>query len=205
MYLEQFDPLFYDIVGYIIKIKNYDKYIHIMNKIMKFHPSSVNSMKLSGGGGMINKVLPTNPTYRIILFVVCFVFVIVGSYLLYRFFSNKSSVSYKENTSSNSNGANGNEVELLRFSTSWCPHCKSSKPDWEKLETEYKGKTVNGYKIIFTEVDCTQESPEVEKMMNRYKVEGFPTTKLVKDNKVYDFEAKPTKENLDKFINTVVV
>lgn len=163
-----------------------------------------NTMKMTGG--VINKVLPSNPTYRIILFIVCLFFVTIGSYLLYKLFLNKSSVSYKENTNSNSiKGANGNEVELLRFSTSWCPHCKSSKPDWEKLETEYKGKIVNGYKIIFTEVDCTHESPEVEKMMNRYKVEGFPTTKLIKDNKVYDFEAKPTKDNLDKFINTVVV
>ena len=39
----------------------------------------------------------------------------------------------------------------------------------------------------------------------QYKIEGFPTIKLLKDNKVYDFDAKPTKDNLNNFINTVVV
>ena len=175
-----------------------------MNRLMKFQPNG-NTMKMTGG--VLNKIVPSNPTYRILFFVVCVLLVVGGSYLLYSFFSSKNPVSYKENTNSSSmnSGMTGKEVELLRFSASWCPHCKSSKPDWEKLETEYEGKLVNGYKIIFTEVDCTHESPDVEKMMNRYKIEGFPTTKLIKDNKVYDFEAKPTKENLDKFINTVVL
>ena len=41
-------------------------------------------------------------------------------------------------------------------------------------------------------------------MMEKYKVEGFPTIKLLANDKVYDFDAKPTKQNLTQFVNTVL-
>jgi hypothetical protein len=53
-------------------------------------------------------------------------------------------------------------------------------------------------------VDCTDETPEVEAKMNELNVEGFPTIKMIKDGQVIEFDAKPTKENLEQFINTVV-
>ena len=62
----------------------------------------------------------------------------------------------------------------------------------------------NGYQIIFTEVDCSEETAEVEKLMNQYSVEGYPTIKLVKDGQVIEYDAKPSKETLTKFLNTVL-
>ena len=40
--------------------------------------------------------------------------------------------------------------------------------------------------------------------MTKYKVEGFPTIKLLKEGNVVDFDAKPIYSNLVSFINTVV-
>ena len=40
--------------------------------------------------------------------------------------------------------------------------------------------------------------------MNTYKIEGYPTIKLVKDNQIIDYDAKPTKATLTQFLNTVV-
>jgi thioredoxin-like negative regulator of GroEL len=40
--------------------------------------------------------------------------------------------------------------------------------------------------------------------MNQYGIEGFPTIKMLKDGQIIEFDAKPTKENLEQFINTVV-
>ena len=40
--------------------------------------------------------------------------------------------------------------------------------------------------------------------MNKYKIEGFPTIKLLKDGQVIEFDAKPTKENLTQFLNTAL-
>lgn len=95
-------------------------------------------------------------------------------------------------------------AELLFFYADWCPHCKAAKPIWNDLQAEYENKTINGYKIVFTEVDCSEETPEVEKLMNQYSVEGYPTIKLVKDGKVIEYDAKPSKETLTRFLNTVL-
>jgi len=107
----------------------------------------------------------------------------------------------KEKTHSDSDG-NGKTAELMLFSANWCPHCKTAKPVWTELSTDYEDKMINGYRIIFTNVDCSEETGEVERLMDKYKVEGFPTIKLVKDGQVYDFDAKPTRAALEQFLNS---
>jgi len=102
------------------------------------------------------------------------------------------------------NGGEGSSVELLFFSTQWCPHCKTAKPEWEQVVSEYQDKQINGRTVVFTEVDCTNETSETEKMMNQYKIEGFPTIKLLKDGQVIEFDAKPTKATLVQFLNTAL-
>jgi hypothetical protein len=72
------------------------------------------------------------------------------------------------------------------------------------MRSEYENKTINGYKVIFTEVNCTEETAEVEQMMNKYNIEGFPTIKLLKDGQVIEYDAKPSKETLSQFLNTVL-
>ena len=64
--------------------------------------------------------------------------------------------------------------------------------------------TINGYKIVFTEIDCSEESAEVEKLMNQYNIEGYPTIKLLKDGQIIEYDAKPSKETITKFLNTVL-
>ena len=97
-----------------------------------------------------------------------------------------------------------NTADLLFFYAQWCPHCKTAKPEWEQLVSEYDGKTINGRKVIFTDVNCTNESPDVDRMMDQYHIEGFPTIKLLKDGQVISYDAKPTKATLIQFLNTAV-
>ena len=63
---------------------------------------------------------------------------------------------------------------------------------------------MNCYIITFTEINCTNETAEVEKMVNSYKIDGYPTIKLLKDGTVIEYDAKPTKETLTQFLNTVL-
>jgi thiol-disulfide isomerase/thioredoxin len=98
----------------------------------------------------------------------------------------------------------GKEAEIMFFHTDWCPHCKTAKPEWDQVKAEYDGKTINGYTIYFTDINCTNDSPETEKMMNTYKIEGYPTIKLLKDGTVIEYDAKPTKDTLVQFLNTVL-
>ena len=117
--------------------------------------------------------------------------------------------SYTPNStnSANSDLANstGIPIEIMLFSADWCPHCKVARPEWEKVSDKYSNKLIKGHNIIFTDINCTEESAENTKLMSKYKVEGFPTIKLIKNNQVIDFDAKPTQSNLEQFLETVLV
>jgi thiol-disulfide isomerase/thioredoxin len=115
------------------------------------------------------------------------------------------SASYKANREPvDGSKSNNKTAELMLFYVDWCPHCKTAKPIWEELKSEYQDQTINGYKVIFTDINCTTESPDVESMMNKYKIEGFPTIKLLKDGQVIEYDAKPSKATLEQFLNTVL-
>ena len=58
-------------------------------------------------------------------------------------------------------------------------------------------KKKNGYMLNFTEIDCDKN----ESLASKYEIETYPTIKLIKDDKVYDYDAKPSVENLNKFLN----
>jgi thiol-disulfide isomerase/thioredoxin len=95
-------------------------------------------------------------------------------------------------------------AELKFFWVEWCPHCKTAKPEWDKLKAEYTNKKINGYNVIFTDIDCTKTTAEIEKQMSIYNIEAYPTFKLIKGNQVIDFDAKPIKDTFVKFLNTVL-
>jgi thiol-disulfide isomerase/thioredoxin len=179
-----------------------------MNRYINFNAnqSSVlpigNSKSSFLGGGMLN-----NTTYIIIAAII--LFSILALFYYFYYVSAKSNVEYhanRERVPRGSDGSNGGEktAELLFFGANWCPHCKAAKPIWDDLKTEYQNRTINGYQIIFNEIDCSEETPEVDKMMNQYNVEGYPTIKLLKDGQVIEYDAKPTKETLTQFLNTVL-
>jgi thiol-disulfide isomerase/thioredoxin len=89
-----------------------------------------------------------------------------------------------------------NVVELMFFYTAWCPYCKKARPEWDKFKNQWENKSIQGYSIVFTEVDCDTN----EKLANEYKVDGYPTIKLLKDNKVVDYDAKPSVDTLNSFL-----
>ena len=112
---------------------------------------------------------------------------------------------YKPNSEGGDTGSDDNKnAELLFFYADWCPHCKTAKPIWNELKTEYQNKTINGYRVVFTDINCSEETAEVDKMMNQYSVEGYPTIKLIKDGQVIEYDAKPSKDTLNQFLNTVL-
>jgi thiol-disulfide isomerase/thioredoxin len=142
-------------------------------------------------------------TLGIVLLIL--LFLSVSIYYYYKVVAPKTSTSYYANRENMPNDGSGSkQAELLLFSVDWCPHCKTAKPEWDSLKKDYQGKTINGYVVIFTEVNCTNENPEVEKLMNTYKVEGYPTIKLLKDGQIIEYDAKPTKETLEQFLKSVL-
>lgn len=170
-----------------------------------------NSLHLTKGG-QVTSIFSKISSYgssismtTIMFIAASLLFIIGGIYYYSTYVAPKLNPTFSANNEE-MNGTNGatKEAELLLFYADWCPHCKTAKPIWYELEDEYKNKTINGYKVVFTEINCTNETDEVEKMMNQYKVEGFPTIKMLKDGQVIEYDAKPTKETLVEFLNTVL-
>ena len=166
-----------------------------------------NNMNIGNGGalqntGTISKIKSIfsrfNMTTLIYLFAF-FLFIFIAYYIYQSYVTPKLAPVYNS-TSSNS----GKHAELLLFYVDWCPHCKTAKPAWEEVKNEYKNQLINGYKVIFKEYNCTEESVEIEQLINQYHIEGYPTIKLIKDGQVIEFDAKPTKSTLEQFLNTVL-
>jgi len=146
-----------------------------------------------------------NSTTLIIIGVVILFAIVAGLYYYY-YMAPQMKAKYQPNSEQVQEGesGNGSTAELLFFYADWCPHCKTAKPIWNDLKAEYENKTINGYKVVFTEINCSEETAEVDKMMNQYNVEGYPTIKLLKDGQVIEYDAKPSKESLTQFLNTVL-
>ena len=173
------------------------KYVNFNQALPIGEPPTILS-RIQSAGRNIN-----NTTFMIIGVVVLFA-VLAGVYYFY-YIAPKTKSKYKPNSEHISkDSAAKNEAELLFFFADWCPHCKTAKPIWNDLKSEYQNKTINGYQVIFTEINCSEETAEVEKLMNQYNVEGYPTIKLLKDGQIIEYDAKPSKETLTQFLNTVL-
>jgi thiol-disulfide isomerase/thioredoxin len=97
-------------------------------------------------------------------------------------------------------GPGDKSAQLYLFKVDWCPHCKSAKPVFDEVEKELNGRPINGYVVSFKTVDCEAE-PD---MADKFKVEGYPTIKLVKNGEVIEYDAKPNKDKILEFLHTVL-
>jgi len=99
---------------------------------------------------------------------------------------------------------NSKDAEIMFFYVDWCPHCKTALPEWNKFKDEMNGTEVKGYVIQCIEYNCTSETAEITNLIDKYNIEGYPTIKLIKDNNVFDYDAKPTYNYLKQFCYTMI-
>jgi len=169
--------------------------------------SSIKGLTYLRGGSVFN-----NNTKIIIYVVIVLIILLIIYYVYVKYVNPKLKEVYKPNkeqvsTSSSSGNASGNgsnTVELFIFTADWCPHCKAAKPEWDAIKAKYDNTELNGYMILFKDINCTTNSPNTDSLMDKYNVEGFPTVKMLKDGKIINFEAKITQSNLTQFITTTI-
>jgi len=70
---------------------------------------------------------------------------------------------------------------FLKMFAPWCGHCKSMKPDWDKLMAEYKGHV----STLVADVDCTAGG---KALCDEHGVQGFPTLKYGDPSDLQDYE-----------------
>ena len=173
------------------------RYINFNSQSSSLPIGETTSGFLKTAGGYVNN------TWLIVGSII--LFVVLGIFVYFYFVSPKLNTKFHANSEHNSSdNQGGKSAELLFFFADWCPQCKAAKPIWNDLKSEYQNKTINGYQVVFTEIDCSEETAEVDKMMNQYNVEGYPTIKLLKDGQVIEYDAKPSKQTLTEFLNTVL-
>jgi len=180
-----------------------------MAKYVNFNEASGIRLPLGNeNAGVFSRIKSAGGNISTTTLVTIFVVILFGALALFYYFyyvSAKNKTAYKPNSEQVPLGTSqSSTAELLFFFADWCPHCKAAKPIWNELKSEYENKTINGYKVIFTEIDCSTETAEVEKMVNQYNIEGYPTIKLLKDGQVIEYDAKPSKATLTQFLNTVL-
>ena len=141
----------------------------------------------------------TDRSYMLLMFLLVLLFIT----LLLVIYSNsiKDIISKKHvlNSEYVNNVSKQEEILLLYFYTEWCPYCKQSMPEINRFEEYIKGETGSAnYNIILTKIDCDKQTTIADK----YKIEAYPSIKLIYKNKVYDYDAKPNKANLIQFLET---
>ena len=128
---------------------------------------------------------------------------ILFAHYTYKQYANSKTL-FHANREQSSDSSTNKTATLMLFYVDWCPHCKTAKPEWETLKEEYENKNVNGYTIHFVEHNCTTETAETAQLMDKYNIEGYPTVKLLKDNQIIEYDAKPTKSTMEQFLQTVL-
>ena len=145
------------------------------------------------------KIAPMLNTKGLMILVVSVIFIGISLYVYNAYVSPRLNPSYVANKEFVEEGTQ-NEVELLYFYTEWCPYCKKSRPIWNELKEKYAEHGVNNTRVYFKEIDCDKE----EQMADEYKVEGYPTIKMVKDGQIIEYDAKPDLETLETFLHTTL-
>ena len=152
------------------------------------------------------KITKTISNKYVMIPLIAIIFGLVGYFVYNKYVVTSPSTTFNANREHNPAAITGTPktANLMLFYVDWCPHCKTAKPEWDKLKTDYEGQIINGYNVEFTEYNCTDETGDIEKLVDAYKIEGYPTIKLVKDDQLINFDAKPSNELIKEFLNTVL-
>ena len=141
--------------------------------------------------------LAGNTQLLTILFLIA-VLIVITLWVYKKYISPKLQTSYAPNKEY-IKSETSKSVDLYLFYTEWCPHCKKAMPEWSNLKQSIGDSQVNGYDVNFIEVDCEKEKA----LADQFKVEGYPTIKMVKDDQTIEYDARPDTNTLIKFLQTM--
>lgn len=115
---------------------------------------------------------------------------------------NNDFVFNKEPQMKNKTGKNSSPV-LMFFKTDWCPYCRVSLKEWDKLKEDINNLNYDredGDKISSAIIDCDID----ERVCKKYDVKEFPTIKLLYKGREYLYNAKPIRSDMFNFLNEIV-
>jgi thiol-disulfide isomerase/thioredoxin len=137
------------------------------------------------------------------IFVILVIFIVVGNWIAKKYYpQTRSSLPF---TDIANNPETPKEASVTLYHATWCPACKRAKPEWEAFVKEHSGNSVNGYKIVTNEVDCSNnDDPRIAALIQEHKINGFPTVQMYVDGNTVHFDSPVTKSTLDLFVNKML-
>lgn len=95
------------------------------------------------------------------------------------------------------------QAELMLFYADWCPACRKFKPTWYETKEAADKKTIGGYNVIFTDVNCTnKDDSAVTEKCKKFGVSAYPSIILLKDGQKTVFSGQRTKDGLMSFLQS---
>ena len=159
---------------------------------------------------MLNNLAKLKSKKFVIIIVLIAIFIGAAIFVYNKYVAPKLNPKFIENREFTTEGPSSSDATLYFIYATWCPHSKKVIKHWEKLKNQYDFKIVNrpvkNYAVTFIEYDGDKQENEIEEFSKLYnkKIEGYPTIILVKENEVIEFEAEPSLENLNEFIQTTL-
>ena len=89
------------------------------------------------------------------------------------------------------------DLKMILVYAPWCGHSKRMLPDYEKVKSEFDGKTVNNSKVSVVMYNSDVDKEKVKE----YKVKGFPTLFVEKNGELSPFPHR-TYEKISEYINS---
>jgi thiol-disulfide isomerase/thioredoxin len=90
--------------------------------------------------------------------------------------------------------------KMFLFYASWCGHCHTTLPHWNKFETKANHSSL-GKKVEIKKFES--EEPESDSTKKQYgiDVDGYPTIVFVKNGKIIPYEGKRKWKQFMSFAN----
>ena len=87
------------------------------------------------------------------------------------------------------------DLMLVWFYAPWCKHCKQLEPEMEGAAGE-----LEGWGVTVAKVDGTRE----KELADQYNVAGWPTIKMFRKGRVYEYQGPREKQNIIDFMKEQV-
>ena len=149
----------------------------------------------------VTKNLFSNKYLTIILIIL--IFLGISIYVYYTYVLPKLDKKYVDNKEYVEDVGDKNKkkvADLYYFYTTWCPYCKKARPEWDAIKDQYKEKNINGWSIIFIEIDCEEQ----DEVAAKFGVDEYPTIKLIRENQIVEYDAKPNRDTINEFLNKML-